>query len=261
MEATLNVREKADIPNPERIASRLLESLVELSQECKARLSKRHLVAMPDADLSGFKLGITWLDQQRQRESLLTLGRAFVREAPNLVGGHGSKLVTLEQIRTCLTPILKMLPDVHRPPEMQLEWLFECLLMDELQCLPEKEVDAILQRRSYRSDHWQYIAHQLERNLPKVTRTGLSWQGQTRRRHLLEHLCFAYRKSGWGERIIPLLKKELSVCLCYGELAEELNCGGELEQAQTVLLNGIKKYHAARPALADEWLEKLNSLS
>lgn len=212
---------------------------------------------MPDADFSGFKLGITWLDQQRQRESLLILGPSFVREAPNLVGGHGRKPATLDQIRICLTPILKMLPEANRPPELQLEWLFDCLLMDELQCLPENEVKAVVQRRRYRSDHWQYIAHHLERSLPRVTQMGLSWQGQTRRRQLLGHLCFAYRQSGWGERTVPLLKKEH----CYGELAKELNRNGEVEQAQTVLLNGIRKYHATRPVLADEWLETLSSLS
>lgn len=260
MTATLNPAEKAT-PDSQQIATRLLEALTDLSQECKARLAKSHSRVMPEADLSGFKLGITWLDQQRQRESMLTLGKAMVREAPNLVGGHSRKPATLDQLKTCLTPVLRMLPQVNRPAEQQLEWLFDCLLMDELRCMPEKEVDAILQRRTYRPEHWQHIARHIESSLPRVTRTGLSWEGQQRRRQLLSHLCYAYRKSNWSDRIEPMLKRELPICVCYSELADELIQKDDVAQAQEWLLSGIKKYHGTRPGLVDEWVDKLGSLS
>ena len=260
MTTTLNPSEKPT-PDSQQIATRLLEALTDLSRECKARISKSHTRVMPEADLSGFKLGITWLDQQRQRESMLTLGKAMVREAPNLVGGHSRRAATLDQLKACLTPVLKMLPQVNRSAEHQLEWLFDCLLMDELQCLPEKEVDAILQRRSYRPEHWQHIARYIENSLPRVTRTGLSWEGQQRRRQLLKHLCYAYRKSNWSVRIEPLLKRELPICVCYSELADELIHQGEVTQAQEWLLSGIKKYHGTRPGLVDEWMEKLSTLA
>lgn len=260
MTTLANPAEKPTLDS-QQIAARLLEALADLSHECKARMTKSHSQPMPVADLRGFQLGISWLDQQRQRESLLTLGHAIVREAPSLIGGHRRKAATLEQLRACLRPILQMLPDVNRPPEHQLEWLFDGLLVDELHCLPSEDVKAVMTRPQYRTQHWQYMVSHLEDSLPRVTRTGLSWQGQQRRCQLLGYLSFAYQKSGWGERVEPLLRKELPLCLCYGQLAEELKRKGELEQAQSLLIDGIKRFHATRPVLADEWMEKLNSLS
>lgn len=121
MEATLSHTNQTDSPSPERIAVHFLEALAELSRTSRARIMKGHCPIMSEADLDSLETGITWLDQQHQRESQLILGRALISESPNLIGGHSCKVDT-----QCAVP------DSQRPLELQLESRFEGLLMDEL---------------------------------------------------------------------------------------------------------------------------------
>ena len=245
---------------PQDMAQRLLAALTDLARDSKARMHRPRTGRQPIADLSGFRLGLTWLAQQRQMDSMLALAEQLVREAPVLVGGHGRKPDTLDQLRACLVPVLRALPDVNRPPASRLEWLFDLLLVDELQCLPHAEVSAVMEGAAFRQSHWQHIVPYLEERLPRVKGTGLSWQGQERRRQLLGLAWIACRKAGWPERVEALLRREVSVCACYGELAEVLAYREDIEGAQEILLKGIAKYHASRPELTQQWLDRLESL-
>ncbi|GGX59550.1 hypothetical protein [Saccharospirillum salsuginis] len=256
-----DVQTDTTLCDPQDMAGRLHTALSDLVRDCKARMLRPRPGHQPTADLSGFRLGITWLAQQRQMDSMLDLAEQLVREAPALVGGHGRKPETLDQLRACMVPVLRALPEVNRPPAQRLEWLFGTLLVDELQCLPHAEVMAVLERNAFQPRHWQYIVPYLEQNLPKVKGTGLSWQGQERRRRLLGYAWQACQKAGWADRAEALFRRELSVCACYGELAELLVHRGDVEEAQTVLLKGIAKYNASRPELTMGWLDRLESLN
>jgi len=247
--------------DPQDMAGRLFTALSDLVRDCKARMLKPWSGHPPKADLSGFRLGITWLAQQRQMDSMLNLAERLVREAPALVGGHGRKPETLDQLRACMVPVLRALPEINRPPAQRLEWLFRTLLVDELQCMPHSEVMTVLELNGFRPRHWQHVIPYLEGNLPRVKGTGLSWQGQERRRQLLGYAWHAYRKAGWEERAEALLRREISVCACYGELAEVLAHRGDVEEAQRVLLNGVSKYNESRPELTRVWMDRLESLN
>lgn len=254
-----NPQPESTLCEPQDMAERLFSALSDLVGECKSRMRSPRPGRQPLADLSGFRLGLTWLAQQRQMESMLTLSERLIQDAPALVGGHGRKPDTLEQLRACLVPVLRALPEVNRPPTRRLEWLFDVLLVDELQCLPRAEVMVVLERSTFRQLHWQHIVPYLEHHLPRVKGTGLSWQGQERRRHLLGYLWHACRRAGWPERAEAVLRRELSVCACYGELAEALAHRGDVEEARKVLLHGMAKYHVSRPELTTMWLDRLES--
>ena len=108
---------------------------------------------------------------------MLDLAEQLIREAPALVGGHGRKPATLEQLRTCLVvPVLRTLPELNRSPVQQLECLFDARLMDKLQCLTQAEVKAVMELSKNPPPHWQQMVPYLEERLLRGTGTGLSWQ-------------------------------------------------------------------------------------
>ncbi|MBI3143704.1 MAG: SWIM zinc finger domain-containing protein [Pseudogulbenkiania sp.] len=160
-------------------------------------------------------------------------------------------------IAECLEVVLEALPHSSLPPAEQLIWLIDHLLEDDYSLLEAGE--KLLKHPDYNQEDWQMAARSLQSLLHGEGTPSASQR--YRRECIVRRLRDAYARSGWHDKIIPLLEQEADVCWNYEQLVDALLAAGEREKARQWCIRGYMKTAEAARGIAGRLRDKLRELA
>lgn len=173
-------------------------------------------------------------------DAVLELGEELWSRGVEQVEQADDDGATARAISACMAVVLRALGGSSLTPDRQLLWVIDRLLGDEYSLLDG--VDAIFDDPLYAPAHWQEVAVVLEDRLG--AREGLRcsvFADTYRRKEVMQRLIQAYRRGGWGERVLPLLEKEADLCQNYEQLVEVLLAEGNREAARQWCIRGFDR--------------------
>lgn len=254
--------------------------IVEAEQLAGGRLDK--LVRALRSEIRALTAKPAWYDHWRGKGSLPDYSHLEERLRALADRGHadavielGSELwtkgkVQVEQsndegetamaIAACLRMVLLALPQSSLSAPQQLLWVIDRVLDDDYGLLEGTE--KFFERQGYTSAHWREVAGTLEERLKAMPRTPTGkFSDWYRRGRLLDVLLDAYRRAGWGEKIIPRLEDEADSCQCYPRLVDALLGAGERERARHWCLRGHARTVEQAPGIASALQERLRAIA
>jgi len=191
---------------------------------------------------------------------LLELGDELWRQGSEQVEQSDDDGETGEAIAQCLDIVLRALPRSSLPQAEQLLWAIDRLLEDEFGLLHAGE--KVLEDEAYGPEAWRHVAAVLEGRLDgKGTSRSSTPSGLFRRTELQERLIAAYRRSGWSEKIVPLMEKEVDRLGNYGQLVDVLLETGDLDQARQWCQHGFSRTIKEAPGKAEGLQERLRRIA
>lgn len=194
---------------------------------------------------------------QGHYDALLQLGDDLWQGGNAQVEQSDDEGETAVAIAECLEVVLEALPHSSLSPAQQLLWVIDLLLEDEYSLLDAGET--VLKSPDYQPDDWQAVAGSLEARLGGNGAPGAD--RRYRRERIVRRLRDAYERSGWHDRIIPLLEREADACWNYAQLVDALLAGGEREKARQWCLHGYAETVEAARGIADRLRETLCELA
>lgn len=193
-------------------------------------------------------------------DALLELGDELWRQGSEQVEQSDDDGETGEAIAQCLDIVLRALPRSSLPQAEQLLWVIDRLLEDEFGLLHAGE--KVLGDEAYGTEAWRHVAAVLEGRLEgKGTSRSSTPSGLFRRTELQERLIAAYHRSGWPEKIVPLMEKEVDRLGNYGQLVDVLLEAGDLDQARQWCRHGFSRTIKEAPGKAEGLQERLRRIA
>jgi uncharacterized Zn finger protein len=193
-------------------------------------------------------------------DALLELGDELWRQGSEQVEQSDDDGETGEAIAQCLDIVLRALPRSSLPQAEQLLWVIDRLLEDEFGLLHAGE--KVLEDEAYGPEAWRHVAALLEERLNgKGTPRSSTPSGLFRRTALQERLIAAYRRSGWPEKIVPLMEQEVDQLGNYGQLVDVLLEAGDWDQARRWSRHGFARTIKEAPGKAEGLQERLRRIA
>ncbi len=193
-------------------------------------------------------------------DHLLDLGDDLWHKGSDQVGESDDDGETASALGDCLKIVLKAIPHASLSRSRQLLWVIERRLDDEFGLLESGE--EILEKSVYTAADWLETATALEHLLAaQVVPKTVNYSDTYRRQRLVDRLIDAYRRCNAGDRIQPLLEREVEICRNYDQLVAHLLQAGERDQARQWCVRGFQKTVQESPGLASALQKQLRSMA
>jgi uncharacterized Zn finger protein len=193
-------------------------------------------------------------------DALLQLGEELRRKGTAQVEQSDDDGATGRAIADCLELVLQAVPKSSLTPPQQLLWVLDRLLEDEFALLESGE--EVLENPIYAQEHWQEVARALEHRLATRARPrNPAFSDTYQRKKVMNRLIHAYRRSGWPEKILPLLEAEADHCGNYEQLVDALLAAGQREQARQWCIRGFARTRENLRGIAAGLQKKLREIA
>jgi uncharacterized Zn finger protein len=193
-------------------------------------------------------------------DAVIELGEELWSRGNEQVAESHDEGETASEIAECLEVVLRALPQTSLTASEQLLWVIERMLEDEYSLLDSG--DKILGRAIYTPTDWGAVADSLEARLKSLSKPVSSgFSERYRRGKLVDAVINAYKRSGQGKQVIPLLEKEADACQNYGKLVDALLLAGERVKARQWCIAGFGRSVKDAPGIAAKLRERLREMA
>lgn len=162
---------------------------------------------------------------------------------------------TADSIGRCLDVVLEALPLSGLTPVARARWFLDRALEDDYEILGP--ADEFLDNLQMSEAQWREVADLLDAKLGNLPRTDRS----ILRKKLTGLLIQALESSGWGDRVVPFLEKEVRHTQDYDRLVDVLLDAGQTEKARQYSIEGFGKTCTESPGIASGLHRRLRSLA
>lgn len=193
-------------------------------------------------------------------DEILQLGEELWKESETQIAESHDDGETAMAISSCLSVVLRALPQTSMTPAEQLVWLIQHDLDDEYNLL--EDIESAINEELFTETVWAEAALEIEGWMDEPSKKkNNSYIDKYRRFEMLRWLQSAYLASGQTEKIIPLLEKEAEKSDCYEQLVETLLEAGKYEQARQWCIRGFHNTWDKKRGIALDLQKNLKKLA
>jgi uncharacterized Zn finger protein len=195
---------------------------------------------------------------QRKLENLLAAGHAnLVIEIGEELWEQGNEQLeqsddegqTARSLADCMACVVAALQDSSLTIPEQILWWIDHTLVDDFGILDN--LSDIQTNSIYLNEHWHEVSLVLEHRLATMDSPDTGDQHErSERKKLVDYLIAAYARCGDESKIVSLLEKEASRCLCYEKLVQVLMNAGNFENARKWCIEGYHQTINTLPGIA-----------
>jgi uncharacterized Zn finger protein len=208
-------------------------------------------------DYSSLQKKLNHLLQAGHANEVVELGQELFNLGSDQVAHSHDDGYTAIALGNCMEIFFDALTQSSLKPQEQLLTAIQTYLSDEYSILDE--VDFFFDKKNYSKKDWGAVAEDLQTRLESLPESEQkdSFIQEYYRKAIIDWIIIALEKSGRHSEIIPLLKREIPLTNCYGELVDRLIAASNTAEARTWAEEGYKKTISSYQGVAGEMVKKL----